>query len=170
MRTATEVQIPLKTRLRWVPNANEINTNKHEMYMANARNLHLGPNTTYIPLTSVWVWRWGVTQILRLASGGYANFAFLDTNTKFWRWGSRPMQGPNAKNLRRSGIQALDFYVAFTNSERGFWYIYSRFSRTTFVMPHFSGNSPRCLIIFVSFVSAQLASSATKGTILRRGR
>ena len=35
---------------RWLPNANEIYM-KNEMYMANARNLRLGPNATYIPLT-----------------------------------------------------------------------------------------------------------------------
>ena len=45
--------MPLKTCLRWVPNANEINTQKHEMYMANARNLRLGPYATYISLTCV---------------------------------------------------------------------------------------------------------------------
>ena len=30
---------------------------KNEMYMANARNLRLGPNATYIPLTVVGGWR-----------------------------------------------------------------------------------------------------------------
>ena len=34
-------------------------TQKSEMYMANARNLHLGPNATYIPLTGVGGWRRG---------------------------------------------------------------------------------------------------------------
>ena len=63
----TKAHIPLEWGSRWLPNANEINTKKKEMYMVNARNLHLGPNTTYIPLT----------QILGLASGV---FAFLDTN------------------------------------------------------------------------------------------
>ena len=29
-------------------------------------------------------------------------------NVKFWRWGSRPTQGPNAKVLRRSGIKAAN--------------------------------------------------------------
>ena len=38
---------------RWLPNVNEIYTQKKEMYMANARNLHLGPNATYIPLTRI---------------------------------------------------------------------------------------------------------------------
>ena len=42
---------------RWLPNANEIDTKKHEMYMANARYLRLGPNATYIPLTCVGVLR-----------------------------------------------------------------------------------------------------------------
>ena len=32
-------------------------TPKKNMYMANARNLHLGPNATYIPLTSMGVLR-----------------------------------------------------------------------------------------------------------------
>ena len=44
---------------RWPPNANEIDTKKHEMYLANARNLCLVPNATYIPLTCVWVSRRG---------------------------------------------------------------------------------------------------------------
>ena len=42
------------------------------MYMANARNLHLGPNATYIPLTGIGGWRRGlasgVTQILALGN------------------------------------------------------------------------------------------------------
>ena len=38
---------------RWLPNANEIYPKRKEMYMANARNLRLGPNATYIPLTHV---------------------------------------------------------------------------------------------------------------------
>ena len=50
-----------KLGLRWLQNANEINTKKHEMYMANVKNLCLGRNTTYIPLTRVGVLRW-VTQ------------------------------------------------------------------------------------------------------------
>ena len=44
-----------KLGLRWLPNANEINTKKHAMYMANAKKLCLVPNTTYIPLTRVGV-------------------------------------------------------------------------------------------------------------------
>ena len=50
-----KAHIPLKTHLRWVPKANEINTKKHEMYVANARHLSLGPNATYIPLTCILV-------------------------------------------------------------------------------------------------------------------
>ena len=34
-----------KLRSRWLPNTNEIDTKKHEVYMANTR----GPNATYIP-------------------------------------------------------------------------------------------------------------------------
>ena len=46
-----------KLGLRWVPNADEIYTKKHEMYMANAKVLRLVPNATYIPLTCVEVTR-----------------------------------------------------------------------------------------------------------------
>ena len=89
-----------------MPNANEINTKKHEMYMANTKNLRLGPNATYIPLTlGVWVFALGVTQIFGLVSGVTQIFAFLDTNMlvsltqKLCHWGSRPKQGPYAKIL-----------------------------------------------------------------------
>ena len=36
---------------RWLPKTNIHKTN--EMYMASTRNLRLGPNATYIPLTGV---------------------------------------------------------------------------------------------------------------------
>ena len=74
------------------------------MYMANAKVLGLVPNTTYIPLTCVWVSRW-VMQILGLASGV---FAFLDTNmlvsfalgdAKVWRRGSKPTPVLNANGF-----------------------------------------------------------------------
>ena len=51
----------------WPPNANEINTKKNEMYMANANILRLEPNATYIPLTRVGVLRW-VTHIFSVFS------------------------------------------------------------------------------------------------------
>ena len=41
---------------------------KHEMYMANAKILHLEPNTTFIPLTRVGVLRW-VTHNLNTVMG-----------------------------------------------------------------------------------------------------
>ena len=41
----------------WPPNANEIDTNKHEMYMANAKIMRLEPNATHIPLTHIGVLR-----------------------------------------------------------------------------------------------------------------
>ena len=53
---------------------------KKEMYMANARILRLGPNTTYIPLTRVGILHWGVMQILVFALGGTQILVFLDTN------------------------------------------------------------------------------------------
>ena len=76
-----KAHIPLKTRLCWVPNANEINTKKHEMYTANARNLRLGPNATCILLTCVW------------------RRGFSHSNTKLWRWGSKLTPGPNANGF-----------------------------------------------------------------------
>ena len=40
-------------------NQRERNEHKqHEMYMANAKILHWGPNTTYIPLARIGVLRW----------------------------------------------------------------------------------------------------------------
>ena len=51
----------------------------------------------------------GVTQILSRV-GGNANFCVFRyqhvgiPNTKLWRWGSKPMRGPNGMVLRRSGI------------------------------------------------------------------
>ena len=53
-----------KLGLHWLPNANEIYTKKKEMYMANARNLRLGPNATYIPLTCVGGFALGDTKNL----------------------------------------------------------------------------------------------------------
>ena len=50
---------------RWLPNANEIYTQKNEMYMANARNLRLGLNATYIPLTRVGGFALGDAKNLR---------------------------------------------------------------------------------------------------------
>ena len=39
------------------------NETNNEMYMANARNLRLGPNATYIPLTCIGVSRWGLRKL-----------------------------------------------------------------------------------------------------------
>ena len=50
------------------------------MYMANAKTLRWGPNTTYIPWAHVGVLRLGVTQILCFALGVIQNLAFLGTN------------------------------------------------------------------------------------------
>ena len=54
---------------------------RKEMYMADARNLYLGHNATYIPLTCVGVSHWGF-RVFR-----YQHFL---------RWGSKPTQRPNA--------------------------------------------------------------------------
>ena len=89
---------------RWLPNANEIDTNKHEMYMANARNLRLGPNATYIPLICGGVLRW-VMQILKFALGLMQFFCVFRyqhvgiSNAKLWRWGSKPTPVPNANGF-----------------------------------------------------------------------
>ena len=47
-------------------------TQKIEMYMANARNLRLGPNATYIPLTCIKVSIGGNTNF-KICAGGDAN-------------------------------------------------------------------------------------------------
>ena len=86
----------------WVPNANEMSTNKNEMYMPNAKILRWGPNATYIPL--VCVMRWGNANFT-FRVGGNANFSVFGyqhvgiPNAKLWRWGSKPTPGPNANGF-----------------------------------------------------------------------
>ena len=74
---------------------NEIGTKKkREMYMANARNLRLGPNTTYISLTCVGV-----------RVRGYANFLIcVAGNAKFRVGGLSQRKNPTQMFLHRSGI------------------------------------------------------------------
>ena len=57
----------------------------HDMYMANARNLLLGPNATYIPLTCVRV-SCKVTQILGLSSGFFAFFRYQHEQKFALQW------------------------------------------------------------------------------------
>ena len=57
---------------------NEIDTQNNEMYMANTKILHLGPNANYISLTRVGVWP-------------------LKQNCCVG--GSKPTRGPNANNF-----------------------------------------------------------------------
>ena len=63
--------------------------------------LRLGPNATYIPLTRVGFLRW-VMQILKFAFWVTQIFSFFRyqhvgiSNTKLWRWGSKPTPVPNA--------------------------------------------------------------------------
>ena len=47
-----------KLSLRWLPNANEIDTIRNEMYIAITKILRWGPNTTYIQLTCIGGWHW----------------------------------------------------------------------------------------------------------------
>ena len=54
-----------KLGLRWPPNANEINTKKKEMYIANVKILRWGPNATYIPVTRVGCFALGDAKNLR---------------------------------------------------------------------------------------------------------
>ena len=79
-------------------------TQKYEMYMPNARNVRLGPNATYIPLTCVGGLHWGNTNF-RSGVGGNANFRIFRyqhvsiPNIKLWRWGSKPTPGSDANGF-----------------------------------------------------------------------
>ena len=54
-----------KLGLRWLQNTNEINTKKHEMYMANAKNLCLG--NTKVPNANGFASQWNIG--LRIDTG-----------------------------------------------------------------------------------------------------
>ena len=53
---------------------------KKEMYQANARDLQLGPNPTYISLTCIGCFTLEVMQILKFGLGVTQVLEFLDTN------------------------------------------------------------------------------------------
>ena len=78
---------------------NEIDIQKKEMYMVNARNLCLGTNATYIPLTCVGVSRWGNTNfgVFRYQHVGIPN-------AKFRFGGLSHCKEPTQMFLRHSGI------------------------------------------------------------------
>ena len=72
-------------------------THKKKMYMANARNLRLAPNATYIPLTGI-----GGNAHFRFGVGGFRIFRYQHVGipkAKLWRWGCKPTPGPNAKGF-----------------------------------------------------------------------
>ena len=77
---------------------------QHKIYMANAKILHWGSNSTYIPLTRFGVSRRGNTHF-RVGIGGNANFSDFRYqhvgigNAKLWRWGCKSTPGPNAKGF-----------------------------------------------------------------------
>ena len=119
-----KVHTPLKTCLRWVPNANEINTKKHEMYMANARNLCLGHNATYIPLT----FRFGVRGNSNFCVFRYRHVGI--GNAKSLRWGSnaRPQRQwfCVAVEYRLKCLQAFKkghIYIIIPKGKRDTWNI-----------------------------------------------
>ena len=83
--------------------------------MPNARILHLETNATYIPFTRIGVLCW-VRQILILTQV-FSVFIYQDVgigNAKLWRWGSKPMQVPNANGF------ASQWNIGF--NDRQWWF------------------------------------------------
>ena len=79
------------------PNAIEIDTKMH----GQRKKFAFGTQHNLYSTDSRWGIALGVTQILKFAFGVTQILAFLDTNMlvftlKISRWGSKPMQGPNA--------------------------------------------------------------------------
>ena len=70
-------------------------TQKNEMYMASARNLHLGPNATYIPLTRVGGFAFGNAKVLSYALGD-AKVPSANGFVSQWNIGSRIMMSRTA--------------------------------------------------------------------------
>ena len=101
-------------------------THKKKMYMANARNLRLAPNTTHIPLTGI-----GGNANVRFGIGGNAHFRFGVgcfrifiyqhvgiPKAKLWRWGCKPTPGPNANGFASQWniglrIQSFLFFILY---------------------------------------------------------
>ena len=88
-------------RLRWVSNANEMNTKKHEMYMANSRKFAFGTQrnlySTDLRLgialgNTNFRFRVGCFRVFRYQHGGIGN-------AKSLRWGCDPTQGPDASSF-----------------------------------------------------------------------
>ena len=76
------------------------------MYMANARDLRLGPNTTYIPLARVGVLRWVTGKNLRHPTQNIPTcwyiLCWVTQHSGVWCIAQR--QPPTPGIVRRSGI------------------------------------------------------------------
>ena len=72
---------------------------RKEMYMANARILRLGPDTTFITLGAL---RWG-----------NANFSVFRYQCKILPWVAEAMQGPNASVFASQWIIGLELIIEF---------------------------------------------------------
>ena len=108
-----------KLGLRWQMKS----TQKHEMYMANAKILRLEPNATYIPLTCVWVSRWGNANF-RFGIGCFRVFRYQHVgipNAKFSHWGCYPTPDPNTKSF------VSQWNIGFTRSEIYFFAFFKTF-------------------------------------------
>ena len=84
-----------------------MDTEKNEMYMANARPNARGPNANYIPLAGVGCSRLGIgCSKLRV---GCSKLRVGIPNAKFLRWGLDQCEAPTQRVLHCSGIHALHF-------------------------------------------------------------
>ena len=89
-----KAHIPLKTALALAAQRKLNGHKQHEMYMPNARILHLEPKATYVPVTRIEVLHW-VTYILSVF-----RYQHVGKGTaKLWRLGSKPTPVPDANNF-----------------------------------------------------------------------
>ena len=74
------------------------------MYIANARNLRLGPNQPLFHGLALGFCI-GAKANFKICVGGYANFSVFIcqhvgiANAKLWHWGFKPTPGPNANGF-----------------------------------------------------------------------
>ena len=86
---------------------------ENEMYMANANTLHLGPNTTCIPLAGIGSTRLGVGSS-RLGVGSARLFGYQHVgigNAKPSSWGSQATRDPNANGFALQWNEGLMFIL-----------------------------------------------------------
>ena len=104
--------------LHWLTNGNEMDTNNMKSTWPTPAPRVGDPMRPIFHLLAL-VFMLGVTQIL----------VFLDTNmlvspnTKLWRWGSKPMRGPNANGFASQwnisyNLQRMKGFYAFTFKSR----------------------------------------------------